>query len=92
MRTNQAVKQWASTLQADKALEELKALKAKYPWLRCDKSMKALETINSDLPKLISIITHQDKQNAMHNEFVRVSKIADEAMYNAIVEKYKIEI
>lgn len=92
MRNYQAVKQWASTVQAEAALNELKALKAKYPWLKCDRSIQSLTTIVDDLPKIISIITHQDKHNAIHNEFIRVSKIADEAIINAVAAKFDIQI
>lgn len=90
--TIQAVKQWESTLQIDAALNELKTLKAKYSWVKCDKAIETLTKISQDLPKILSIVQHQEKQNAMHNEFIRVSKIADEAIYNAIVNKFDIKI
>ena len=92
MRETQAVKQWASTLQIEAALSELKELKAKYAWVKCDRAIQTLTKLSEDLPKVITIIQHQDKQNAMHVEFIRVSQLADAAITNAICAKFNIEI
>lgn len=90
MQNYEAVKQWASTVNLDKAVEELTNIRAKYPWLKLNETTKALLQMSSDLPKIVSIITHQEKQNAIHREFIRVSGIADAAIVKAIEAKFDL--
>lgn len=87
-----AIKQWEATVQVEAAYNELRALKAKYPWMKCDRSLSALEKLSVDLPKIVTIIAHQDKQNAIHTEFVRVSQFADKAIVETVAKKFGIEI
>lgn len=90
MTNYESVRQWAVTVKVDEALFEMKALKAKYPWLKCDRTIDKLMQLDADLPKMINIILHQEKQNAMHREFIRVNKVADEAIVNAISAKFNL--
>lgn len=91
MKNYQAVHQWASTISVDAALQEITRLKEKYQWLKCDQTIKTLEKLKEDLPKIIEIIKHQEKQNAFHREFIRVNKIADEAIVKAVMAQQGIE-
>ena len=90
MENYQIVKQWAATVNIDSAISELVKIKAKYPWLKCNEIEKTLMQFSSDLPKIVSIITHQEKQNAIHREFIRVSGAADSAIITALQEQYKL--
>ena len=90
MENYQKIAQWASTLKAEKALRELKALKLKYPWLRCDESLAFLEQMERDLPKISLIVKHQEKQNLIHRKFIEVSQIADKAIVESIQTLYKL--
>lgn len=88
MKNYEAVRQWVVTVKVDEALKELETLKLKYPWLKCDKALETLQKLDGDLPKITNIILHQEKQNAFHREFIRVNKVADEAIVNAISSKF----
>lgn len=88
MKNYEAVQQWASTIKVDEAVNEMEILKLKYPWLKCDKTIETLKRLNADLPKIINIITHQEKQNAIHRKFIEVSKIADTAIVAAIESRF----
>lgn len=90
MENYQIVKQWAATVNLDAAVSELVKIKTRYPWLKCHEIDKTLMQLSSDLPKIVSIITHQEKQNAIHREFIRVSGAADAAIITAIQELYKL--
>lgn len=92
MENYKKVKMWATTVNLDKAIEELTNFRAKYPYYKLDETSKALLKLSSDLPKIINMITHQEKQNAMHREYIRVSRIADEAIVTGIASKFKINI
>lgn len=92
MRNYEAVEQWAAAVNADKAYEEITRLKQKYPWLRCDESMALITKMYTDLPKLINIIKAQEKQDAIHREFVRVSRLADDAIVRAVASKAGITL
>jgi hypothetical protein len=92
MTNYEAVRQWAATVNADKAYEEISRLKEKYPWLKCDESFKLISKMYTDLPKIANIIRFQEKQNAMHRKYVEVSKIADEAIIMAVAEKVGIKL
>lgn len=92
MKNYQAVKQWASTVNLDDAVNEITALKAKYPWLKLDKTTATILKLSADLPKVVDIITHQDKQLAIEKEFIRVSGIADTAITNAIIAKFDLKV
>lgn len=92
MKNYEAVHQWAASVNMDKAYKEITALKAKYNWLRCEETLAFMMKLSEDLPKIIEIIKHQEKQNAMNREFIRVSKIADDAIVMAVAERLKIAI
>lgn len=91
MKNYEAVAQWAATVNLDKAIDELTAFKARYPWAKLGETERQLLKLSADMPKIISIIKHQEKQNTIHREFVRVSKIADEAIVKAICVKFNID-
>lgn len=90
MKNYEAVHQWASTVNVEKGLNELEGLKAKYPWLKCDAALEALQKLNKDLPDIIKIIKLQEKQNAIHRQFISVNQMADEAIVNAVKAKYNL--
>lgn len=90
MQNYEMIAQWAATLKADKAHEELTRLKAKFPWLRCDESLAFLEQMKNDLPKITHIITLQEKQNLMHRKYVEVNQLADKAIVEAVQAKYNL--
>jgi hypothetical protein len=88
MKNYQLINQWAATFNAEAAYNELSALKLKYPWLKCEKSLEMLKKLNEDLPKVMQIIKLQEKQNAINNRYIEVNKIADDAIIKAIIEQY----
>ncbi len=90
MKNYELVNQWAASLNCDKAFDEITKLKKKYPWLKCDESLKFIEKMNLDLTKIANVVKHQEKQNAMHRQFIEVSKIADESIVNAVRTLYKL--
>lgn len=92
MKNYEAVARWAATVNLDKAIDELVAFKAKYPWAKLDETQKQLLRLSADIPKILNIIKHQEKQNAIHREFIRVNKIADEAIIQGIARKFDIDI
>ena len=92
MKNYQAVEQWASGVNADKAYAEINKLREKYPWLKCDESFTLITKMYTELPKLINIIKHQEKQNAIHREFIRINQIADEAIVHAVSAKAGITL
>ena len=92
MKNYEAVAQWAATVNLDKAIDELTNFRAKYPWARLDETQRMLLKISTDMPRIISIIKHQEKQNAIHREFIRVSRAADDAITTSIIEKYNIDL
>lgn len=92
MQNYEQVAMWTATLNVDSAVKELRALKVKYPWLRCDDSLVALEKLSSDLPKVVEIIKHQEKQNAFHRKYIEVNKLADTAIVEALIAKFKIDL
>lgn len=92
MKNYEAVARWAATVNLDKAIDELANFRAKYPWAKLDETQRQLLKLSTDIPKIINIIKHQEKQNAIHREFIRVSKIADEAIIAGIASKFNIDI
>lgn len=92
MTNTEAVEQWAATLNADKAYNEIIKLKEKYPWLKCDESYLFITKMYTDLPMISDIVGQQEKQNAIHRQFVRVSQIADTAIVYAVAEKAGITL
>lgn len=93
------VSQWASTLSADKAKEELENLRAKYAWLKCEESWLFVLTMAQDLPRVLNIIKLQEKQNAMlryENEklhgYIKANNMADEVIIDDLQKKFNIEI
>ena len=92
MNNYKIVHQWATTIKADKALNEMKSLKLKYPWMKCDETISFLEHLNSDLPKILQVVKLQEKQNMMHRHYIHVNGLADEAIAKAIAAKYNIDL
>jgi hypothetical protein len=92
MKNYEAVAQWAATLNADAAYQEIARITQKHPWIRLDKSFEFIEKMRSDLPKIQEIVKQQEKQNAIHREFVRVSQMADAAIVTAVASKAGIEL
>ena len=92
MRNYEQVAMWTATLNVNSALKELEGLKEKYPWLRCDESLQALKQLDADLPKIVDIIKMQEKQNAIHREYIAVNKLADTAIVDALIKKFNIEL
>jgi predicted dithiol-disulfide oxidoreductase (DUF899 family) len=92
MKNHQAVNQWIASINPERAYDELTRLRKKYPWLKCDESYAMLAKLMIDLPKLNEIIKQQEKQLALHNEFIRVSRMADEAIVHAVASKAGITL
>lgn len=90
MTNYEKVAQWATTLNADKALLEMEMLRLKYPWLKCEESFQFIKQMVEDLPKIAQIVKHQEKQNAIHRKFIEVSEIADKAIINAIESRFDL--
>lgn len=90
MTNYQKVAQWAATINAEKAKYELDVLKLKYPWLRCEESLKFVTQMYEDMPKILEIIKQQEKQNAMHRRFIEVSRLADEAIVKAVEARFSL--
>ena len=90
MKNYELVHQWASAINMDRAYKEITDIKKKYQWIKCDETLSFMMKLSSDLPKIMEIIKQQEKQNSMHREFIRVSKIADEAIVKAIELKFDL--
>jgi hypothetical protein len=90
MKNYEAVAQWAAGVNMDKAYKEITELKLRYSWLKCDETLAFMMKLSADLPKIINIIKHQEKQNSIHREFQRVSKIADSAIADALRVKFDL--
>jgi hypothetical protein len=92
MRNYEAVRQWASTVNATKAYEEINKLKLKYPWLKCDESFLFIEKMDRDLPKILNIILLQEKQNTIQERVMQVNNMADAAIIKAVAERLNVQI
>lgn len=99
MRNYDAVKQWAVTINITEGLQELEALKAKYPWLRCQKSLESLKRFDKELPAIVRIITIQEKQNAVMRfkierleKYIELNKWSDQIILDDIAKKFNIEL
>lgn len=92
MKNHQAVNQWIASVNPERAYDELVRLRDKYKWLKCDETYKLLSKLMIDLPKINEIIKQQEKQLAMHQEFIRVSRMADEAIVHAVASKAGIRL
>lgn len=88
MKNYELVEQWAATIQAEPAYNELLNLKVKYPWLKCDNALDTLKKLAEDLPKIMLIIKHQEKQNAIHRKYIELNGLADTAIIEAIRKQY----
>lgn len=88
MKNYEMVEQWAATIQAEQGYNELLALKAKYTWLKCEKALDTLKTLAEDLPKIMLIIKHQEKQNAIHRKYIELNGLADTSIIEAVKQKY----
>jgi hypothetical protein len=87
MRNYEAVKMWATTVNLDKAINELSAIQQKYPWLKMPEITKVIMKMSEDMPKILHIIQHQETQNAIHRKVDEVNAIADAAIIKAVAEK-----
>lgn len=85
-----AVRQWAATVKVDEALKEMSGLKAKYPWLKCEKTMAVLEKLDGELGMMMQVILHQEKQNAILRQVIETNKYADETIVEAIKTKFNL--
>jgi hypothetical protein len=92
MKNYELVNKWTATLNIDAAVKEMRALKEKYPWLKCEQSLHALEKFQNDLPKIITVIQHQEKQNAIHRMMNDTTALADKAIIEAMISKYDIKL
>lgn len=92
MRNYEAILMWASTVNLDKSIDELAMIKQKYPWLKMPEITKTMLQMSEDIPKIVNIAKHQEKQNAIHRQFYRVSAIADEAIIRAVADKMGYDI
>lgn len=93
------VSQWASTINVDKALEELNSLKTKHAWLKCEETLLFLTQMAQELPKILNIIKLQEKQNAIlrHSDsklrgYIKANNMADELIIDDIRKKFNIDI
>lgn len=92
MKNYEAVAQWTATLNVDAALKEIEGLKAKYPWLKCEETIDALKKMSDALPKIVTIIKHQEKQNAIHRMMNDTTALSDKAIIEAMMEKFNITL
>lgn len=90
MENYRSVMQWLATVNVDAAVKEIEMLKLKYPWLKCDETIATLKKMQNDLPQIVNIIKLQEKQNAMHREYIRVNGLADTAIVEAIKLHYNL--
>lgn len=93
------VKQWAASISADKANNELETFKAKYTWAKLVETDKFVSQMAQDLPKVLKIIEKQEKVNAalrMENErlngYIKANQMADECIINDLAKKFNIDI
>jgi len=93
------VKQWASSIRADKALKELTEFKAKYSWAKLDEVERYLKMMVTDLPKITHIVELQEAQNYAVKKknydlenYIKVNQMADELIIDDIRKKFNIEI
>lgn len=91
-KNSDLISQWSAGLNAEKALNEIKALKQKYPWLKCDETLKFVEKMNSDLPKIIQIVKLQETQNKLNEGIIHAHYYADEAIVRAAATRLGIEL
>lgn len=99
MENYHLVSQWASTVNAEKAYQELNNLRTKYPWLRCDESFEFVSRMYRDLPKMLNIIVLQEKQNAVLRRsddnlrgYIKANNLADEVIIDDLRKKFNIDI
>jgi hypothetical protein len=70
---------YTASIQVGKALAELKALKQKYPWVKCDGTLQVLESLEKDFPKLMNIVKLQEKRAFISKKMFEASALADVA-------------
>lgn len=99
MENYHLVSQWAATINAEKAYNELNNLRTKYPWLKCDESFEFISKMYRDLPKMLHIIVLQEKQNAVlrHSDekmraYIKANQMADEVIIDDLRKKFNIDI
>lgn len=99
MENYKLVSQWASSINADKALSELLDFKARYPWVKLPETTEFMGKMAEDLPIMLNIIKKQEHVNAAlreenHrlNEYIRVNRLADELIIDDLAKKFNIDI
>jgi hypothetical protein len=90
MKNYELVEQWMASTATEMAYNELLALKCKYTWLKCNNALEALRLISEDMPKIVLILKHQEKQNAIHRRYIELNGLADTAIIEAICKQYKL--
>lgn len=99
MLNHQMVKQWASSIRADKALKELLDFKAKHTYYKLTEVTTYLAKMYEDLPRITHIIELQEAQNDLLRKennklrkYIEVNQMADELIIDDIRKKFNIEI
>jgi hypothetical protein len=90
MKNYEMIEQWLATLNTAEAMTEITNLRLKYPWLKCNESYLLIDKMHKDLKKIAGIIKLQEKNNAIHQRFIEVNQMADEAIVKAITAKYNL--
>jgi hypothetical protein len=90
---------WAVQFDTVSALNEIQALKQKYPWLKCEKSLEFIKRMHNDLPRILHIVQLQEKSNTIlrhENDqlegYIKANGWADEIILDEIEKKFKIGI
>lgn len=93
------VKQWASSIRADKAFKELVDFRAKFPWAKLTETTNYISMMAEDLPRITHIIELQEVQNdALKREnhklrkYIEVNQMADECIIDDLRKKFNIDI
>lgn len=88
MKNYEAIEQWAATLNADKAYNELLKLKQKYPWLKCEDTLEFVNRMRIDLQKIGNMVKAQEKLNASYRRIIDLNHMADDAIISALAQQY----
>lgn len=99
MENYSLVNQWAASLDAARALQEIEMLRLKYPWLKCNESLDFIRRMSEDLPRILNIIKLQEKQNAILRRsdenlrgYIKANQLADEVIIDDLKSKFNIDI
>lgn len=99
MLNSQMIKQWASSLRADKAFKELVDFRSKYTWAKLAETTAYLSMMTEDLPRVTHIIQLQEAQNDLLRKenhklrkYIEVNQMADELIIDDLRKKFNIDI